>query len=98
MTGFGGRDRAIGELQLGAFDLLEKPIRQEVLYHPISRALTALNNEREIKWLIYDDHEQSRLELLAHQLRLAKLRKNRNAYSNEIWKSCDARCCEAGRR
>ena len=52
--------------------MLEKPFQNELLYHSILRALTALENERESKRLI-DDLKQSRSELLAHQQRLENL-------------------------
>jgi len=72
ITGFADKDTAIRALKLGAFDLLEKPFQNELLYHSILRALKALANERESKRLI-DDLKQSRSELLAHQQRLEKL-------------------------
>jgi DNA-binding CsgD family transcriptional regulator len=59
-------------LKLGAFDLLEKPFQNELLYHSILRALTALANERESKRLT-DDLKQSRSELLVQQQRLANM-------------------------
>ena len=72
ITGFADKDMAIRALKLGAFDLLEKPFQNELLYYSILRALTALANERESKRLI-DDLKQSRSELLAHQQRLENL-------------------------
>jgi FixJ family two-component response regulator len=72
ITGFADKDTAIRALKLGAFDLLEKPFQNELLYYSILRALTALANERESKRLI-DDLQQSRTELLAHQQRLGNL-------------------------
>ena len=72
ITGFADKDTAIRALKLGAFDLLEKPFQNELLYYSILRALTALATERESKRLI-DDLKQSRSELLAHQLRLENL-------------------------
>jgi FixJ family two-component response regulator len=72
ITGFADKDTAIRALKLGAFDLLEKPFQNELLYYSILRALTALANERESKRLI-DDLKQSRSELLAHQQRLENL-------------------------
>ena len=72
ITGFAHKDTAIRALKLGAFDLLEKPFENELLYHSILRALTALANERESKRLI-DDLKQSRSELLVHQQRLGNM-------------------------
>ena len=72
ITGFAEKDTAIRALKLGAFDLLEKPFQNELLYYSILRALTALATERESKRLI-DDLKQSRSELLAHQQRLENL-------------------------
>ena len=42
ITGFADKDTAIRALKLGAFDLLEKPFQNELLYYSILRALTAL--------------------------------------------------------
>ncbi len=72
ITGFADKDTAIRALKLGAFDLLEKPFQNELLYYSVLRALTALANERGSKKLI-DDLKQSRSELLAHQQRLENL-------------------------
>jgi FixJ family two-component response regulator len=72
ITGFADKDTAIRALKLGAFDLLEKPFRNELLYHSILRALKALENERGFRRLI-DDLKQSKSELLAQQQRLENL-------------------------
>ena len=72
ITGFADKDMAIRALKLGAFDLLEKPFQNELLYYSILRALTALANERESKRLT-DDLKQSRSELLVQQQRLANM-------------------------
>jgi len=72
ITGFADKDTAIRALQLGAFDLLEKPFHNELLYHSILRALKSLENERGFKALI-DDLKQSRSELLGQQKRLENL-------------------------
>jgi FixJ family two-component response regulator len=72
ITGFADKDTAIRALKVGAFDLLEKPFQNELLYHSILRALTALENERQSKRLI-EDLEQSRSELLDQQQRLENL-------------------------
>ena len=72
ITGFADKDTAIRALKLGAFDLLEKPFRNELLYHSILRALKALANERELKKLA-GDLEQSHSELHAYQQRLENL-------------------------
>ena len=72
ITGFAEKDTAVRALKLGAFDLLEKPFRNELLYYSILRALKDLANEKELKTLACD-LEQNRLELLAHQQRLEKL-------------------------
>jgi len=72
ITGCADKNTAIRALKLGAFDLLEKPFQNELLYHSILRALTALANERESKRLT-DDLKQSRSELLVQQQRLANM-------------------------
>jgi FixJ family two-component response regulator len=72
ITGFADKDSAIRALKLGAFDLLEKPFQNELLYHSIFRALTALENERVSRRLIAD-LERSRSELLDQQQRLEYL-------------------------
>ncbi len=72
ITGFADKNTAIRALKLGAFDLLEKPFQNELLYHSIMRALKALKNERGFRNLI-DDLKQSRSELLAQQQRLEHL-------------------------
>src|SRR5208337_2316405 len=72
IAGCANKDTAIRALKLGAFDLLEKPFQNELLYHSILRALTALANERESKRLI-DDLKQSRSELLVHQQKLGNM-------------------------
>ncbi len=72
ITGFADKNTAIRALQLGAFDLLEKPFPNELLYHSILRAFKALKNERGFIKLI-DDLKQSRSELLDHQRRLENL-------------------------
>ncbi|HYA41788.1 MAG TPA: DNA-binding response regulator [Syntrophobacteraceae bacterium] len=72
ITGFADKDTAIRALKLGAFDLLEKPFQNELLYHSVLRALTALENERVSKRLIAD-LERSRSELLDQQQRLEYL-------------------------
>ncbi len=72
ITGRADKNTAIRALKLGAFDLLEKPFQNELLYHSILRALTALANERESKRLT-DDLKQSRSELLVQQQRLANM-------------------------
>ncbi len=72
ITGFADKDTAIRALKLGAFDLLEKPFQNELLYHSILRALTALKNERRSGKLI-EDLKQSRSELLTQQQRLERV-------------------------
>ncbi len=72
ITGFADKDMAIRALRLGAFDLLDKPFHNELLYYSILRALKTLENERASKRLIYD-LQKSRLELVAQQERLDKL-------------------------
>ena len=72
ITGFADKDTAIRALQLGAFDLLEKPFHNELLYHSILRAMKSLENERGFRALI-DDLKQSRSELLGQQKRLENL-------------------------
>ncbi len=72
ITGFADKGTAIRALKLGAFDLLEKPFQNELLYHSILRALSALANERESKRLI-EDLKQSRSELLVHQQRIGNM-------------------------
>ena len=72
ITGYADKEIAIRALKLGAFDLLEKPFQNELLYHSVMRALKALENERESKRLI-DDLKQSRSDLLIQQQRLESL-------------------------
>ncbi len=72
ITGFAEKDTALRALNLGAFDLLEKPFCNELLFHSILRALKALANERELRKLT-GELEQSRSELLTHQQRLENL-------------------------
>ncbi len=72
ITGYADKEIAIRALKLGAFDLLEKPFQNELLYHSIARALKALEAERETKRLI-DDLKQSRADLLVQQQRLENL-------------------------
>ena len=72
ITGLADKDTAIQALKLGAYDLLEKPFRNGLLYYSILRALKSLANERELKKLKYD-LDQSRSELLAHQQQLEDL-------------------------
>ncbi len=71
-TGYADKDTAIRALRLGAFDLLEKPCQNELLYNTVLRALSALTNERESRRLI-DDLKQSRSELLVHQQRVGNM-------------------------
>jgi FixJ family two-component response regulator len=66
------KDIAIRALKLGAFDLLEKPVQNELLYHSIMRALKVLENERHTKRLI-EELKLSNAELLARQRRLENL-------------------------
>jgi FixJ family two-component response regulator len=66
------KSTAIKSLQLGAFDLLEKPLRNELLRHSIFRALTLLEKERETKRLA-EELSISRSKLLAQQQRLESL-------------------------
>lgn len=71
-TGLTHKDTAIRALKLGAFDLLEKPFQDDLLYYSILRALKTLENERKSKRII-DDLKRNRSELLAHQQRLEGL-------------------------
>jgi FixJ family two-component response regulator len=71
-AGFADRETAVRALKLGAFDLLEKPFQEELLYHSVVRALTALERERESRRLI-SDLEQSRSQLIQQQKRLENL-------------------------
>ena len=71
-TGLTHKDTAIRALELGAFDLLEKPFQDDLLYYSILRALKTLENERKSKRII-DDLKRNRSELLAHQQRLEGL-------------------------
>ncbi|MDR3555448.1 MAG: response regulator [Syntrophobacteraceae bacterium] len=72
ITGYADKEIAIRALKLGAFDLLEKPFQNELLYHSIVRALKAVENERESRQLI-DDLKHSRADLLQQQQRLENL-------------------------
>ena len=68
ITGLADKDMAIRALKLGAFDLIEKPFHNELLYHCILRALRALENERESRRLA-KELARSRSELVAQQER-----------------------------
>jgi len=72
ITGLADKDTAIRALKLGAYDLLEKPFRNGLLYHSILRALKSLANEKGFRKLI-DDLKQSRSVLLGQQKRLENL-------------------------
>jgi FixJ family two-component response regulator len=72
MTESGDKEAGICALRRGAFDLVEKPFPDELLYHSVMRALKAVENERKTKRLI-EDLERSHSLLLAHKLRLEKL-------------------------
>lgn len=68
-TASADKDTAIRALKLGAFDLLEKPFRNDLMLHSISRALAVLKTQRRSKALM-DELELSRMELLTRQRRL----------------------------
>ena len=72
MTEPADKNAAIRALKLGVFDLLEKPLRNDLLRHSVFRALTALEKERESKKLA-DDLKYSRSKLLVQQHRLERL-------------------------
>ncbi|MGC8491302.1 MAG: DNA-binding response regulator [Syntrophobacteraceae bacterium] len=72
ITGFSDKDTAIRALQLGAFDLIEKPFQNELLYHCLQRALSALENERKSKRYI-DSLNRNRVEYLEQQRRFEAL-------------------------
>jgi FixJ family two-component response regulator len=72
MTEPADKNEAIRALKHGAFDLLEKPLRNELLRHSVFRALTVLEKERELKKLA-DDLKYSRSKLLDQQQRLESL-------------------------
>lgn len=72
ITGFSDKDTAIRALQLGAFDLIEKPFQIELLYHSLHRALSALENERKSKRCI-DSLNKNRVEYLEQQQRFENL-------------------------
>jgi len=71
-TGLADKDMAVRSLKVGAFDLIEKPFQNELLYHSITRALRTLQNERASRKLAAD-LKWSRSEILAQQRRLANL-------------------------
>ncbi len=66
MTGYADKETAIRALQMGAFDFLEKPFQSEILYYTISRALDAVERERELK-RSYEELKLSQTELMAHK-------------------------------
>ncbi len=66
------KSTAIKSLELGAFDWLEKPFRNELLRHSVLRALTLLEKERESNRLS-DELKISRSKLLAQQQHLESL-------------------------
>ncbi len=72
ITGFSDKDTAIRALQLGAFDLIEKPFQSELLYHSLQRALSTLENERKSKRYI-DSLNRNRVEYLEQQQRFENL-------------------------
>lgn len=72
MTEPADKNTAIRALKLGAFDLLEKPLLNDLLRHSVFRALTVLERERESKKLA-EDLKYSRSKLLAQQQRLESL-------------------------
>ena len=72
MTRPADRNTAIRALKLGAFDLLEKPLLNDLLHHSVFRALTVLERERESKKLA-DDLKYSHSKLLAQQQHLESL-------------------------
>ncbi len=72
MTESADKNTAIRALKLGAFDLLDKPLLNDLLRHSVFRALTVLERERESKKLA-DDLKYSRSKLLAQQQRLESL-------------------------
>jgi FixJ family two-component response regulator len=75
MSGYADKETAIRALRSGAFDLLEKPFKLELLTHTINRALEALEANRKIKRLIRDlEHRKN--ELLASQGHLESLNNN----------------------
>ena len=47
MTGYADKEIAIKALKMGAFDLLEKPIAMDLLYHAVRRAIDMRNSEIE---------------------------------------------------
>ncbi len=72
ITGYADKETAIKALKLGAFDLLEKPFKNELLHHALARGFKSLEGERESKRLIAD-LERSRSDLLLQQQRLENL-------------------------
>jgi FixJ family two-component response regulator len=66
------REIAVRTLELGAFNFLEKPFENDLLWSLITHALTVLQNERKLETL-KESLEKSRLELLVNQRRLEKL-------------------------
>ncbi len=65
-------DAAIEALKLGAFDLIEKPIRNELLSHSVSRAFIALAKEREVIELS-DKLNHSHSQLVVQQQRIESM-------------------------
>jgi FixJ family two-component response regulator len=72
MTEAVNKNTAIRALKSGAFDLLEKPLWNDLLRHSVFRALAVLERERESKKLA-DDLKYSRSKLLSQQQRLESL-------------------------
>ncbi len=65
-------DAAIEALKLGAFDLIENPIRNELLSHSVSRAFIALAKEREVIELS-DKLNHSHSQLVVQQQRIESM-------------------------
>ena len=72
MTEMANKNTAIRALKLGAFDLLEKPLLDDLLRHSVFRALSVFEIESEARRL-EDDLKSSRSRLIAQQQRLESL-------------------------
>jgi DNA-binding CsgD family transcriptional regulator len=74
MTESAARDGAIEALSLGAFDVVEKPINFQLLFHSVRRALGVQRNELQLR-KTSEDLERFRDDLLIYKSRLEKRNK-----------------------
>jgi FixJ family two-component response regulator len=71
MSGYADKEKGIKALRLGVFDFLEKPIKMQLLFHSVMRALDAQKTELELKKTLRELKRRQR-DLLAHKRGLKK--------------------------